>query len=275
MPPFLYNEGLELAKQGAFGRAEESLQAALRLDPKLTEARLVLGKIQAQQGRLGEAIRCWEGALEAEPGCKAARAAILRARRLIEDRSRRGRVRRALVFATPPIVFLLGWTASSFSPLAGGPGAPPERGSVPAPAVDPIAAAPPAPLPRAAETVLRSIPGLRIRGLRVTGGPEGLVLEGSTLYRQDAQAAVRIAQALPGVSRVISSDLRVEAMEYEVRPGDNLWSLADRFYEQPALWPRIAGENPELRGGECPLRPGQRLRIPPVPEPEPPGRAGS
>ena len=50
---------------------------------------------------------------------------------------------------------------------------------------------------------------------------------------------------------------------HRVQPGDDLWSLAERYYGQGQEWRRIAAANPEvLTGGPDRLQPGWRLVVP-------------
>ena len=50
---------------------------------------------------------------------------------------------------------------------------------------------------------------------------------------------------------------------HEVRPGDDLWSLAERYYGDGRDWRKIAAANPTvLTGGPDRLQVGWRLRIP-------------
>lgn len=48
--------------------------------------------------------------------------------------------------------------------------------------------------------------------------------------------------------------------EYQVRPGDSLWTIARNQYNDPALWPLIANENRIDR--KMKIIVGQRLRLP-------------
>jgi LysM repeat protein len=55
------------------------------------------------------------------------------------------------------------------------------------------------------------------------------------------------------------------AVVHEVRPGDDLWSLAERYYGSGFDWRRIAAANPDrLTGGPDRLEVGWRLRVPDV-----------
>nr|WP_294695822.1 LysM peptidoglycan-binding domain-containing protein [uncultured Friedmanniella sp.] len=55
------------------------------------------------------------------------------------------------------------------------------------------------------------------------------------------------------------------AVVHEVRPGDDLWSLAERYYGSGPEWRRIAAANPDrLTGGPDRLEVGWRLRVPGV-----------
>ena len=52
-------------------------------------------------------------------------------------------------------------------------------------------------------------------------------------------------------------------VRHTVDPGDDLWSLAERYYGEGREWRRIAAANPDrLTGGPDRLVPGWRLLIP-------------
>ncbi len=59
--------GLAEHLQGREGQARKALEDALRLNPKLTPASLLLGNIVYQQGEIDSAIRIYEGALGGAP----------------------------------------------------------------------------------------------------------------------------------------------------------------------------------------------------------------
>ncbi len=148
----------------------------------------------------------------------------------------------------------------------------PDLGSPPA-IVDRLVVQQDAPLAHAVEIVLTNRPDLQIRDLSVTQSAGTVAIRGSTLYAEDRATAARIAAELLGEDRVNVAGLEVEALDaYEIRPGDNLWSLARRFYGRAGLWPRISDANPDLKEGEGRLRPGRRIRIPPGPKPPAPVR---
>src|SRR2546422_11747066 len=59
--------GLAAHLQGHESEARTALEAAVRLNPKLTAASLLLGDISYRQGDLETAVRTYEAALEVEP----------------------------------------------------------------------------------------------------------------------------------------------------------------------------------------------------------------
>ena len=92
-----------------------------------------------------------------------------------------------------------------------------------------------------------------------------------------SRSAVGPAIALaPMVDRVTSDDVErassaippTAGTRYTVERGDDLWSLAERFYGEGREWRRIAAANPELlTGGPDRLTPGWRLVIPDAEQP--------
>ncbi len=71
-----YNEGLRLARAGAYREAVAELARAVRLEPELLAARLVLGKAEAALGEPGRAAAAFEGVLRLAPGHPGAGAAL-------------------------------------------------------------------------------------------------------------------------------------------------------------------------------------------------------
>ena len=86
--------------------------------------------------------------------------------------------------------------------------------------------------------------------------------EPTTLIIEPTQSAPSPAPAAPKNGRVDDAGHR-----HEVQPGDDLWSLAERYYGNGPDWRRIAAANPAvLTGGPDRLRVGWRLRIPDLDE---------
>ncbi|MFC8452939.1 hypothetical protein [Kitasatospora sp. NPDC057223] len=71
-----YNEGLRLARAGAYREAVGELERAVRLEPELLVARLVLGKAAAALGEHGRAAAAFEDVLRLAPGHPGAGAAL-------------------------------------------------------------------------------------------------------------------------------------------------------------------------------------------------------
>ena len=62
-----------------------------------------------------------------------------------------------------------------------------------------------------------------------------------------------------------------EKETYTVKSGDSLWKIADRFYGDGALWPRIYEANRDVIGSNPDLiHPGQKYVIPAKAEPKEP-----
>jgi len=64
-PASLYNEALNLAREGLLGPASQRLQMLVCLDPDDADGHLLLSKVYAAQGRAGEALARLEAAVEA------------------------------------------------------------------------------------------------------------------------------------------------------------------------------------------------------------------
>lgn len=79
LAPQHYNEGLRLAKQEQVDRAIDQLHAALAIDPNISDALVVLGKLYAQQAHYEQAILCWRRALIIDPDNSKALAGIRKA----------------------------------------------------------------------------------------------------------------------------------------------------------------------------------------------------
>lgn len=72
----MYWSGVELARGGRLREAVERLASALGLDPKMTRARLALGKVYARLGMKREAKDALESVLAEEPDNEQARVAL-------------------------------------------------------------------------------------------------------------------------------------------------------------------------------------------------------
>jgi tetratricopeptide (TPR) repeat protein len=79
----LFPHAIELARNGNYKEAEESLRFILSHDSS-PEYFMLLGRIYAQQGIYQEAIDEWTKTLEIDPGNQEARAAILKAEELTQ-----------------------------------------------------------------------------------------------------------------------------------------------------------------------------------------------
>lgn len=67
LPYVYYNQGVEFAKEGKYGQAEEKLKMFIETGPEPALGYIVLGKVYVRQGRLVEAKECAEKATQAAP----------------------------------------------------------------------------------------------------------------------------------------------------------------------------------------------------------------
>ncbi len=104
---------------------------------------------------------------------------------------------------------------------------------------------------------VRSTPATSPEGMtRSAGGPATAPARAS--LRSASVDGVRVPAALP----------EAVGTRYTVEHGDDLWSLAERFYDEGREWRKIAAANPDiLTGGPDRLVPGWRLLIPDVEQP--------
>jgi flagellar motor protein MotB len=79
---FAVSQAAELAREGAYDRAESLLRPAVERPDAPVAALDLQARVCAQQGRLGEAARWWQKVLDREPGNAAAQAALTRANAL-------------------------------------------------------------------------------------------------------------------------------------------------------------------------------------------------
>jgi nucleoid-associated protein YgaU len=75
-----------------------------------------------------------------------------------------------------------------------------------------------------------------------------------------AQPVTAPAPAAPGPAAARPAP--ADAVEYTVRPGDSLWSIAGRKYGNASLWREVAAANPDADPDR--LVPGQSVRLPPI-----------
>jgi tetratricopeptide (TPR) repeat protein len=65
--PHLYDYALALSSASQFDRAQENVEAALRADPKLAEAHVLLGRLLVRKGQLPEAATEYGRAIRLRP----------------------------------------------------------------------------------------------------------------------------------------------------------------------------------------------------------------
>jgi len=73
---------------------------------------------------------------------------------------------------------------------------------------------------------------------------------------EQAQAAPPVAPPTPAVP--------AEATIYEVKPGDTLGAIAQRFYGKASLYPKIFEANKDILSNPDLIKVGQKLKIPKI-----------
>ena len=111
-------------------------------------------------------------------------------------------------------------------------------------------------------------------GSATSSGAEGAAAAVSTPERTPAPPATSVADPRGSATTAAHDPVEPADAPHGLRPrvhvvetGDDLWSLAERYYGRGPAWRRIAAANPErLTGGPDRLRAGWRLVIPEVEE---------
>lgn len=85
-----------------------------------------------------------------------------------------------------------------------------------------------------------------------------LVATENTLNRIRVEPAVAAPPAAPPAA----SQKPAEEMIYEVKPGDTLGAIAQRFYGKASLYPRIFEANKDILSNPDLIKVGQKLKIP-------------
>lgn len=97
--------------------------------------------------------------------------------------------------------------------------------------------------------------------------PGGALVGWDPVVTRRPRAWVAAATVAPLVAApTVVAEVAVEG--YTVRPGDTLWDLADRHYDNPLLWPQIWQRNPAITDPNL-IFPGQQLDFSLVPRPSP------
>ena len=122
----------------------------------------------------------------------------------------------------------------------------------------------PPPLAAAVRQALRADARTAALAISVEQVGHSVRLEGVAPSLEAKVAVEAVARGVPGVELADATDVRVEppSIEYFVRQGDTLASIASRFYGDAALWRLIYAANQEQLSDANAIQPGQRLRIP-------------
>lgn len=93
--------------------------------------------------------------------------------------------------------------------------------------------------------------------------PSGTTSSTVTTHQPPAPVTAPAVVPPPAPPLAAPADPAVAGTTHHVQPGDDLWSLAERYYGHGREWRRIAAANPRLlTGGPDRLQPGWRLLIP-------------
>jgi hypothetical protein len=146
--------------------------------------------------------------------------------------------------------FIWGRTSSEASPVVSQPAAPPA--AVPAPSPAPVQA-PPAPAPAQTPAAPPASPQ--------PAAPAEVPVITAPARPSSPAAAPRTRPPAPVSSYKVPATIPRNGVAYKIRWGDTLWDIAEAFYRNPWLYPRIARyngiKNPDL------IISGRTIRIPP------------
>ncbi len=253
VPGTLFNEALELAREGHLGQAQARLQMLLCLDPDDGEAQLLLAKVHGAQNRWNEALtrldaavasgvvppagfrEGLEGQIRAERSREEDHRARVAARELgelralrHETRSLRGETIRLETVVGEHLERERAWklvaiAAGVFGSLV---------------ILFLLFTAPPAP---AVVAMPAPVEDLATIGVFEAVAPADVMAE--------APAAV-VAPAAPGVRT------------HTVKKGDTLGKLAAKYYGKSSAWEKIAAANPQAGRNGAKLVLGMELEIP-------------
>jgi nucleoid-associated protein YgaU len=114
--------------------------------------------------------------------------------------------------------------------------------------------------------------GLNIPNLGVQfNGPGEVTLTGEAATRADYEKAALMAGNVMGISKVNNqmtikavpqAAAEPESQTYEIKKGDTLWAIAEKYYGNGANYPKIVEANQPMIKDADEIYPGQVLRIP-------------
>jgi nucleoid-associated protein YgaU len=114
--------------------------------------------------------------------------------------------------------------------------------------------------------------GLHISNLGVSfNGPGEVTLTGEAASRADYEKAALIAGNVVGITKVNNqmtiaqqqqATAEPEADTYEIKKGDTLWAIAEKYYGKGSEYPKIVAANQPMIKDADEIYPGQVLRIP-------------
>ncbi|MEA4884116.1 MAG: LysM peptidoglycan-binding domain-containing protein [Clostridia bacterium] len=272
-----YDAGLEAVRSGNLTRALRMLRTAANARPDMVEAWVEMGRIHAQMGEHGRAVKCWKRALAIDPSNTASKAGIARANR-IRVSSRKPRVfARALVILAGCLLVILAvvWLRGSIArrsaraPIAPKSTAPGMPAVTSAPAASAVTGAPDGADASAVATSMRGVldaldPAV-FRGITITASRGIVKVSGAVPSDSDLAALRGVAAAMLGGVRIDLSAVGSEgAVLHTVHKGDTLWLIAQRYYGDGRRWPEILRRNPALKSDPNGLRVGDEVVVPNV-----------
>jgi nucleoid-associated protein YgaU len=129
----------------------------------------------------------------------------------------------------------------------------------PSPAAD-VASQPPGVLAASVEQAIGDGPNTAPQGFGVLASDGGMAPVAPGAKPPDDPWVIGPRPSFPAPAAAPASEPAARHVEYTVREGDSMWTIADHWLGDPSRWGLIADANPAIDPQR--LRVGQRLRIP-------------
>ena len=121
----------------------------------------------------------------------------------------------------------------------------------------------PEPVATSFVSLLREVGDDDLVGINATQRGDTLIISGEVPTDKERGRLSRLANVFVDINHVDNTGILTLGFRTRViRPGETLWGLADRFYGDGTLWPRIAELNPEIPAPYRRIKIGTVVRIP-------------